>query len=160
MWASALPARAYEDQASFEAELSYGHAVSDTTPPHGAALGLGASLGLSNLFSARGQLSWALHPDDPDLTSLVFVSAELLYIVDILEVVPYFGLGIDGIGRFASGSAFALDFGAHPVLGFDYLASREVALGLAFRPVFMLSALDTDPVYFKVGATFSYLFEL
>src|SRR5262245_59095901 len=56
VWVGALPARAYEDQTSLDAELSYGHAVSDTTPPNGVALGLGASLGLSNVFSVRGQL--------------------------------------------------------------------------------------------------------
>src|SRR5262245_31219100 len=160
VWASALPARAYEDQASFDAELSYGLAVSDTTPPHGAAVGLGASLGLSNLWSARGQLGWPLHPGAPQVTSLFFVTAELLYVIDILAVVPYFGLGVDGIGRAASGRDPDVELGLHPVLGLDWLVSREIALGLALRPVFFVTALDTDPLYFKAGVTFSYLFEL
>jgi hypothetical protein len=160
VWAGAAPVRAYEDQASFDAELSYGHAVSEVTPPNGVALGLGASLGLSDVFSVRGQLTWALHPGEPQMTSLVFVSAELLYLIDVLEIVPYFGLGLDGVGSFASGRDFGCDLGLHPVLGLDWLLSREVALGVTFRPVFFVTALETDPVYFKAGATFSYLFDL
>jgi hypothetical protein len=161
MWAGAAPAaRAYEDQASLDAELSYGHAISDATPPNGVALGVGASLGLSDTFTVRGQLTWALHPGEPQFTSLLFVSAELLYLIDVLEIVPYFGLGLDGIGSFASGQDFGGDFGLHLVLGFDWLLSREVTLGVAIRSVFLLTGLDDDPVYLKAGATFSYLFEL
>ena len=160
VWAGAGPARAYEDLASLDAELSYGHAVSEATPPNGVALGLGASLGLSDVFSLRGQLTWALHPGEPQTTSLLFLSAELLCLIDVLEVVPYFGVGVDGIGSFASGRELGGDFGVHLVLGFDWLLSREIALGVALRPVFLLTGLDEEPVYFKAGATFSYLFDL
>ncbi|HKP55567.1 MAG TPA: hypothetical protein VJV78_02540 [Polyangiales bacterium] len=159
VWVGALPARAYEDQTSLDAELSYGHAVSDAMPPNGMALGLGASLGLSNVFSVRGQLTCALHPGEPRFTTLLLASAELLYLIDVFEIVPYFGLGVDGVGTLASGRDFGADLGLHPVLGFDWLLSREVALGVAIRPVFLMTALDDDPLYFKAGVTFSYLFE-
>ena len=160
VWAGVAPARAYEDQASLDAELSYGHAISEATPPNGVALGLGGSLGLSDVFSVRAQLTWALHPGEPQFTSLLFASAELLYLIDVLEIVPYFGFGLDGIGSIAAGSDFGANFGVHPVLGFDWLLSRELTLGVALRSIFLLTGLSEDPVYFKAGATISYLFEL
>jgi hypothetical protein len=160
VWAGVAPARAYEDHASLDAELSYGHAISDSAPPNGVALGLGAGLGLSDVFSVRGQLTWALHPGEPQFTSLFFLSGELLYLIDVLEIVPYFGFGVDVIGSYVSGQEFGGDMGVHPVLGFDWLLSREFTLGLALRSVFLVTGLNDNPVYFKVGATFSYLIDM
>jgi hypothetical protein len=158
-WAAA-PAQAYEDQASLDAELGYGNAVSDSVPAHGVLLGVGASLGLSDLFTLRGELSWALHPGSSHTLSVFFASAELLYLIDIFELVPYFGVGIDGIGAWTSGAPFSTDLGAHPVLGLDWLISRRLTLGLQLRSVFLLTALSRDPVYLRAGASLSYLFDL
>jgi hypothetical protein len=164
MWVTAQPAQAYEDQASIDAELHYGHAVSDTEPAHGAGIGLGASLGLDNVLTFRGQLSWSLHPHRPDALSVFILTGELLYVVDVLEIVPYFGVGLDGVimaNRIdRDGAATRADFGVHPVLGVDWLLSRELAVGLQIRSVLLLTALDRDPLYLKAGATLSYLLDL
>ena len=159
-WISAWawPAHAYEDQASLDAELGYGHAVSDAVPPHGVALGVGASLGLNDLFTARGQFTWALHPSERRVLSALLLSAEILYLVDVLEIVPYFGAGIDGIATL--GDSLGTDLGVHPVLGFDWLVSRELTLGMQVRSIFLLTAWSRDPVYFKAGVTASYLIDL
>jgi len=152
------PARAYEDQVTLDAELGYAHALSEATPPHGVALGLGSSFGLSDLFSLRGQLTAAQHPGEPSL-SVFLVSAELVYLIDVFEFVPYFGLGLDGIGTWAPDVAFGSELGAHPVFGIDWLLSRSWAIGLALRPIFLVTALADDPVYFKAGLTLSYLID-
>lgn len=158
--AAAAPAHAYEDQASFDAELSYVHAFADSGSREGVALGLGASLGLSNVLTLRGQLVWALHPSDAPVVSVFLATAELVYVVDVFDIVPYFGAGIDGIGSVQSGRDFQPDFGVHPIIGADWIVSREFALGLQVRPVFVLTALDAVPLYFKVGVSLSYLFDL
>ena len=160
VWAPASPAQAYEDLTSLDAEFSYAHAFADEAPRHGAALGLGASLGLDEVLSVRGQFAWALHPDTAGNLSVLLLSAELLYLIDVLEIVPYFGAGVDGLGTWAAGESIQADFGVHPVLGFDWLLSREFALGIQLRPVFVLTQLDAWPVYFKAGVSVSYFFEL
>lgn len=160
VWSPCAPARAYEDQASLDAEVSYAHAVSDDAPSHGVALGLGASLGLDDVLSLRGQLAWALHPSGNSSRSVFLVSAELLYLVDIVELVPYFGVGIDGIGGWVEGESVSTDLGLHPILGVDWLLSREFALGVQLRSIFLLTALDTDPIYFKAGVSASYFLDL
>ena len=67
-------------------------------------------------------------------------------------------MGIDGIGLW--GDSFGADLGVHPVLGFDWLVSREWTVGMQLRSVFLLTALESEPVYFKVGVTASYLIDL
>jgi len=158
VWAWAAPASAYEDQASIDAELAYAHAVSDTAPAHGVGLGLGASFGLNNVLTVRGQFGWALHPSERRTVSVLTVAAEVLYVVDVLEIVPYFGAGIDALGRLDG--SFDADFGIHPVIGFDWLLSREWTLGVQLRSIFLVTAFDTDPVYFKAGASASYVIDL
>jgi hypothetical protein len=158
VWAWAAPAFAYEDQASIDAALAYGHAVSDETPAHGVGLGLGASLGLNNVFTLRGRFAWALHPGEQRTSSVLSLSAEVLYLVDVLEIVPYFGAGIDGLGRLDD--SFSADLGIHPIVGFDWLLSREWTLGMLVRSIFLLTALDTHPVYLELGVSASYVIDL
>lgn len=158
--AAAVPAQAYEDQASVDAELAYTHAFTRShTAENGVAVGAGASLGLSNTLTLRGQLMWAFHPSEGPLTSVAWLSADLVYVIDVLEVVPYFGLGVDGVGAIQKGQDFQAEFGVHPVIGLDYLLSRDLALGLQVKPVFVLTALDVWPVYLQAGVTLSYLFD-
>jgi hypothetical protein len=160
VWAAATPALAYEDQASVDAEVAYVHAFSkEFSPRNGVAVGAGAGLGLNNVLSLRGQFMWAFHPSDDPLVSIAWVSAELVYLIDVLEVVPYFGAGADVSAFVRSGADVELNAGLHPVFGFDYLVSRELTLGMQVRPVFLLTAIDTLPVYLQLGLTLSYLFD-
>jgi hypothetical protein len=160
VWAATSPARAYEDQASVDAEVAYVHAFSKAfSPRNGVAVGAGASLGLSNVLSLRGQFMWAFHPSDDPLVSIAWVSAELVYLIDVLEVVPYFGAGADFAALVRLGADTELNAGVHPVIGFEYLVSRELTVGVQVRPVFLLTAIETTPVYLQLGLTLSYLFD-
>ncbi|HEX2675937.1 MAG TPA: hypothetical protein VHM19_04840 [Polyangiales bacterium] len=157
-WLLAPAAYAYEDQASLGVQLGYAHAVFDAAPRNGAVVGAEASLGLSDIWTVRGGFSYGFHPDDHPLSMFV-ASAELLYLVDVFELVPYFGAGIDGLGALRN-SNLGLDFGVHPVLGLDWLPERNLVFGLEARPVFLLSALDHDPVYLTLALSGSLLFDL
>jgi hypothetical protein len=156
---SAPVARAYEDLITLDVELGYAHAVSEVVPAHGVAVGLGASLGLSDTFALRGQLAFAQHPGETRSTSVALFAGELLYLIDVFELVPYFGVGLDALGLGGSAREWGAELAAHPVLGIDWLLSRELAVGLQARPMFLLSALDEDPFYFKVGVSLSYLID-
>ncbi len=127
-------------------------------PAHGLLLDATFSVGLSDIWTARARASYGHHFGAEPLTVL-FGSTDLLYLVDVLEWVPYFGVGLDGIGMLHAGDT-AFELGAHPVLGLDWLLSREHTLGLELRPVFLLTALGSEPLYFSATLSFTWLFWL
>jgi hypothetical protein len=154
------PLRAYEDQATLGVDLGYAHATAGTLPHSGAMLGLEASLGLGDIWSVRAVASYSLHPGATSL-SIVMLGAELLYLVDVLEVVPYFGAGVDALGSwFERSHGLAAELGAHPVVGLDWLVNRDMALGIAARPVFSITAWDRAPIYLTVSVSASLLLDL
>jgi hypothetical protein len=159
-WAAGSAARAYEDQAAVDTELAYVHAFAPNAKAvDGAALGVGASFGMSNTLTLRGQFMWAFHPSDEPLVSAVWLSADLIYVLDVLEWVPYFGAGIDGAAFIQSGRDVVTESGVHPVVGFDYLVSRELTVGVQVKPVVLFTAIDELPVYLQAGVTLSFLFD-
>lgn len=159
---SAVPsaARAYEDKAGFALDLGYAHATQAALPHNGALVGVEASLGLDDIWTVRGAVSYSLHPGSPSL-SVLMVGAELLYLIDVLEIVPYLGAGLDAIGSWAPGVAnFTTEFGVHPVLGVDWLVGRNLVLGVQARPVFLISAWNSEPIYLSVSLNATWLLEL
>jgi hypothetical protein len=106
----------------------------------------------------RGLVGYGLHPAAPKLSRLT-LGAEALYLVDVLELVPYVGAGIDGIASF-SGSEPQLALGAHPVAGLDWLVNRSFLIGLCVRPIFLLSTFDSQPVYVTASLSFAWLLDL
>jgi len=150
-------ALAYEDQIGFGLGLGYAHAVSDTAPAHGALGELSVSLGLSEAWTLRGRGGYALHPADRPM-HVVHGAADLLYVVDVIEIVPYGGLGVGGLGMARAG-AFRAEPEAHLVLGADYLLSRTLAFELDTRGVVLPAALDTDPLRISVVLGLVWLFD-
>ena len=135
------------------------------TPCCGPTLGVSGSIGLGDTFSLRGQLEGAWHPSngtDPTLW-LGLIGVEVIYLLDIVSVVPFFGLGVDTLLT-SGGSVTGLEFGAHAILGADYLISREVAVGVDIRPrILFASAIEDgrlDPFYFSVALRLSYRFDV
>lgn len=135
----------------------YAAAPSRFVPNHGALLDVAASLGLGPELSVRGRASYAFHPEHEPM-HLGLVAGELLYLVDVLEVVPYAGLGLGGLGRSRAGHG-DLDAAVHAVFGADYLVSREVALGLDFRTHLVFTDLDRAPWLFALTASAIFLFD-
>jgi hypothetical protein len=153
----ASPARAYEDQLTLGVGAGYAHAVSESLPRSGAMIDVAASMDLHAVWSARARVSYALHPADESLHALL-LGAELLYLVDVVELVPYFGLGAVGIGRARAGDT-QLDAAAELVLGIDYLVSREITLGLEARPHVLLTELARDPLYLAIQGSVIWMFD-
>ena len=89
---------------------------------------------------------------------VALVDAELLYLIDVLELVPYFGLGAGAAGRVWSG-VVDVDPTAHAVIGLDYLISRALTLELDARPYLLLTELERAPFYFGVTVGVVWMFD-
>jgi hypothetical protein len=152
-------ARAYEDTAGLAIDLGYAYASPQTLPHNGGLVGVEASIGLDDIWSVRGALTYSLHPGSSTL-SVLTVGAELLYLIDVLEIVPYLGGGVDAIGSWTTGASFATEFGIHPVVGVDWLVDRGLALGLQVRPIFLVTAWSSEPIYLSVSLNATWLLEL
>jgi hypothetical protein len=161
-WSS--PARAYEDHCTLGLGLGYAHAFPRGAPHPGALAELTASTGLDVTWTARARVAAAWHPDEQALYRGL-AGAELLYMIDVLELVPSFGAGLDAVithWPVPAGSDDAelrADFAAHAVLGLDYLLSRELSLALDVRPHLLVTALDDEPLYLTVSASLIWVFD-
>ncbi|HEX4354488.1 MAG TPA: hypothetical protein VHZ95_16280, partial [Polyangiales bacterium] len=78
----------------------------------------------------------------------------------VLELVPYFGAGIDAVGSFAAHASFRSELGVHPVVGLDWLLARDFALGLQGRPIFLITAWDRAPIYLSINLNATWLLDL
>jgi len=157
------PAQAYEERLTLGAELGVASVVLDDTdlPEWGALLGLSGSLGLNDIWSLRGHLAWAYHPGSDPL-HVGLMGAEIVYLLDIVEIVPFFGLGLDGLFTLHQGSA-GIELGAHGVVGLDYFYSRDLIFGFEIRPHLLPLSIEEarlDPVYVTANLRASLLFDL
>jgi len=155
--AFAIPARAYEDQLTLGVGAGHAHAASDTLPRNGALFDVSVSTGLGPVWSLRGRASYALHPDAEPM-HVALVDAEVLYLIDVLELVPYFGIGTGAAGR-VRGGELDVDPTVHVVVGLDYLISRALTLELDARPYLLVTELVRAPVYFGVTAGVVWMFD-
>lgn len=155
------PARAYEDQVTLSLGTGYAAVLANPDlPTHGARIALDVGIGLNDAWTLTPRAEWVFHPASATL-HVGLVGVEVTYAFDILEVVPFFGLGVDGIGTLRGG-AFGVDLAAHVVLGLDWLVTRDWLVGLDVRPYvlpFSLADNGIDPVYLTVGVHVGYGFE-
>jgi hypothetical protein len=151
-------AHAYEDQATLGFGAGYGHFVSDSAPAHGLLTDVLGSVGLTQSWSLRGRISHAWHPGDPD-EQVLHLAAGLTHAFDVIELVPYFGLGAGALARVRDGDV-AVEPTGNLGLGLDYLLSREVILKLDLDARFVLTQLDSDPVYLAALGAVVFVFEL
>ena len=153
---TAAPARAYEDQLTLGAGVGYGYSASSEWPRHAALFDLSASIGLSPTLALRGHAGYGWHPAESPLHGAI-LGAELLYLIDVVEVVPYFGIGVSGVARIRDGD-FHAAAAAQLALGIDYHLSRDLALELDLRPYLLFTDLDREPLF--LSALFSIIWLL
>lgn len=130
----ALPTQvlAYAEQA--ELSLAAGYAGAVQIPPlseTGAALDLGFGIGLNDMFMTRAALGYGVSVADSRVLSIGRARAEVLYVVDVLQIVPFFGLGV-GAWLFDDGGLALAPHGFGTV-GLDYLATRAWLFGIDIR---------------------------
>lgn len=127
-------ARAYEDQASLDLALGYTLLLdSETLPNQGVALDLGGAFGISDVAVVRGLAGYAPLFDGAGIAHAGRLRLEALYLVDVLQFVPFFGLGANLLLAGDRADTLLLRPGGHIVLGADYLLSRSLTIGLDVR---------------------------
>jgi hypothetical protein len=163
-FAALAPARAaaYPGQWSLGPELDYGHIVfASPLPSDGVGAGVQLGWGLWDVWELRGRLAYVFHPAAEPL-HVGIAQAEMVYLVDVLEWVPFIGAGLDGLGTLLQGLA-GTDFAIHLTAGVDWLATRGITLGLDLRAYLLLTELfatgNTDPVYLTASLRCSFVFE-
>lgn len=146
-------ARAYERELSLGIEAGFAQAFGPGLP--GARAGLHASYGLDDTWTVAAQLGYSFHPADEPL-HVGEVAAELLYVIDVVRVVPYFGVGLSWFGTLRAGELGG-DGGAHLVAGGHYYLSRSWAIGLDVRGHTIFTAIEDFPVYLTATLRLSFV---
>lgn len=153
------PAYAYENHLTFSAGAGYAAALAQTpTPRHGVATQLAIGIGLGDLFELRLLVPYTIQFDQTVLHR-VSPGLEFVYLFDLLEIVPFFGAGIDLPSSFYQDED-RVDFAAHAVVGVDWLLSREWAIGLEARPYLMITALEREPTWLTALVRALWLYEV
>lgn len=127
-------ARAYEEQASLDMGLGYSLLAGSAYPlRHGIAAELGAGIGLSEHTVLRANLGYTALLRNNDIEPVGRLRVEGLYLLDVLQVVPFVGIGATGTTAQDSPARVPLRVGGHVVLGVDYLLSRSWVFGVDLR---------------------------
>ena len=137
------PASAYEGQNTLEGGAAYTAMPGDNGAQHFMGIDLAVGFGLGDAWSLRvsGAFAMGLVSDHQAADALARVGVEAIYLVDIVQLVPYLGVGIAAellIGDDVSPhSAVASSLALHPallaVVGLDYLLNRSIFIGAAYR---------------------------
>jgi hypothetical protein len=157
----AAPALAYEEQASLDMALGYAFLTGpDRATRQGAGAELGAGIGLSDALVLRGSLGYAALARRDDVEQIGRLRVEGIYLLDVLQVVPFFGVGATLTTAQESSARVPLRPGGHLVLGVDYLWSRSWIVGLDVRSALLidghewLSATDVSLRLSRMFETF------
>jgi hypothetical protein len=136
--------------------------ISGESPQTGIAYGLHYKLALTDQFDFAAELGGAVVDLNPKVSSssptdrptmLFNGDVGVLYKLDIVQFVPYFGALVGGYSLVGGSlpSAKVLP-GGELAAGADYLLSRRWAVGLAIREHFLFTDLGTYPSYLTVTA--------
>ena len=160
--ALALPstALAYEDEITLELGTGYAAVLAnDDLPTHGVRLAVDVGIGLNDAWTLTPRAEWVFHPD-ASLLHVGLVGLEVTYAFDILELVPWGGLGVDGVSTLRDGD-LEIDLALNAVVGLDWLVTRDWLVGLDVRAYvlpFDLADRGIDPAYLTVGVHVGYGF--
>lgn len=130
------PARAYDDQVSVDLALGYAALVDvEPLPSNQMSVDVGAGVGVADWLVMRTALGYGLLFDaQHEQKQAVRFRLEGGYLIDVLQWVPFFGLGgglwaLEGKGN----SGFAMRPTGHLWAGVDYLATRRWTVGCDLR---------------------------
>ena len=127
------PALAYEDQLTLEAGLGYTAMPSELTAQHFIGLNTALGVGLSDAWTLRtaAAFGYGVQSDHPTTDLYARLSLEGYYLIDIVQLVPYAGIGLGA--TLMAGSDLVIAPTIMASAGADYLLNRTLILGVAYR---------------------------
>lgn len=127
-------AEAYEEQVTVGLVVDYAALplAPEDAGVHGVNGGVIASYGLGEALSLEARLEHGVFPEATAATQLSRGSLGLSYGVDLVSVVPLFGLGAGGAVGVRDG-VVAGDLSLYASFALDYLASRSWLVGAEVR---------------------------
>ncbi len=155
-------AHAYDRQIGLALGAGYTGITGNTTlPPHALHVGVGVGVGLGDTWELRVRADYAHHLLQMNRVS---GSLDLVYLLDVLSVVPYLGVSVGGavavIEPVGAPGLVRGDFLAGAVLGLDVLIGREWTVGVEIRPTFVPTNFGEEPMLLTVLARGQALFEM
>jgi hypothetical protein len=159
----AAPVRAFEDQLSVDVAAGYALITSAPALTHGGGGELGVGYGITHVLSARGSLGAQVLGGEHGVRAAGRLLGELTYGIDVLSVVPSFGLGgsllLVARPDDLPGQHAGVAGGPHAVLSLDYLWSRRLNVGVDLREL-VYFGLGTPSFASEARARVSWMFEL
>lgn len=150
------PAAAYEGELIGDLELGYAHLAGDDPAGPGGSASAGLRYALTDAWNLVGGLGYCLHPEAAADGATVHVGglgAGVEWVFDVLQVVPWAGLGVEGLLFAATETELAVAVQASA--GLDYLLRRGLSVGLVGRARVVLSRLDEVPLQAVVALRMS-----
>lgn len=127
-------ARAYEEQVSVDLALGYAGLVNpEPLPTQLLAADVGAAVGIADWLVVRSAVGYALlFERDHELSQAARLRLEGAYLLDVLQWVPFFGVG-GGLWVVGEPGGLAIRPAGHLWFGVDYLAARAWTVGCDVR---------------------------
>jgi hypothetical protein len=98
----------------------------------GPEISVGGAIGLSDLFLLRAQLGYLPLFDAGEVQQVGRARVEAAYLLDVLKLVPFFGLGAS-LWLYRDGDPVVVRPGGHLLVGLDYLWTRTWTVGVDVR---------------------------
>lgn len=99
----------------------------------GGGLNTSLEYGFTDSWGLKGFLAYnalAVTGDDPGVLSVAQGGANVIYTLDILQIIPYLQLGIEGAVIGGKNQDWGAYFGINAGAGLDYLLSRRWSIGV------------------------------
>jgi hypothetical protein len=127
-------ARAYEEQVSVDLALGYAGVVDpEPIPSQLVSVDLSAAVGVADWLVVRSALGYGLlFGGDDELAQAGRLRLEGAYLLDVLQWVPFFGVG-GGLWLLEERTGLAVRPAGHLLVGVDYLATRRWTFGCDVR---------------------------
>lgn len=153
-------ARAYEQQASLDLALGYANVVhSPTLRPNLGAFDVSGAIGISDFLVLRAAAGYAFLAEHSEKTQQAGRGRlELAYLIDVLQWVPFVGIG-GGVWGVKERSELRFYPTGHVLFGLDYLLTRRLSLGIDVR-IGMLSESDKFVSWNEGQLRTSFMFDL